>query len=82
MAAKKKVPDHLEPQVASSYEAGVTIRELGTIYSCSPGTIRNILVRRGVALRRPGRRASTGADRSVAVNTTPVAAEGEANAAV
>lgn len=61
MAAKRKIPEHLEPQVATNYEAGVTIRELGSIYNCSPGTIRNVLIRRGVALRRPGRRASTGA---------------------
>lgn len=45
------------PQIAASYvNLGLTIRELAEIHAVSPGTIRNILKREGVVLRKRGRR--------------------------
>lgn len=43
-------------QVYMAYENGATIRIIARAYKVSPGTIRNILIRGGYALRRRGRR--------------------------
>lgn len=42
--------------IVSSYEMGVSIDLIASTYSVSPGTIRNILIRQGVTLRKQGRK--------------------------
>lgn len=45
------------PHIEAGYQEGqMGIRELSGVYQCSPGTIRNILIERGVKLRRRGRK--------------------------
>lgn len=44
------------PQVAEAYRNGATIVNLAKVYDCSPGTVRNILVKNNVTLRPRGRR--------------------------
>ena len=44
------------PQIVDGYVSGnMTLRALASIYGVANGTIRNILLREGVALRRRGR---------------------------
>ena len=43
-------------QVREAYRNGATLRQIGEVHSVSPGTVRNVLVEMGEALRRRGRR--------------------------
>jgi len=44
------------PQIISAYDGGTDLRKLASFYNVSPGTIRNILCREGVQMRRRGRK--------------------------
>ena len=43
------------PLIESSYLGGVSLKKLGVEYDCSAGTIRAVLIDRGVTIRKPGR---------------------------
>jgi hypothetical protein len=43
-------------QVEEAYKNGATLRQIGDVHDCSPGTVRNILEELGVTLRSRGRR--------------------------
>ena len=42
--------------VVMAYNNGATLRVIGGAYRVSPGTVRNILLREGITLRRRGRK--------------------------
>lgn len=46
----------VEDAVVVGYNHGTSLEALASTYNVSPGTIRNILKRRGVTLRKQGRR--------------------------
>jgi hypothetical protein len=48
----------IESAIVDGYLAGGSLEALATVYNVSPGTIRAILKRRDVTLRKPGRRKS------------------------
>lgn len=47
----------LKDLVAASYRMGTSIDLIASTHNVSPGTIRNILIRQGVPLRKQGRKA-------------------------
>lgn len=46
----------LEDIIIEAYLNGTSLENLATNYNVSPGTIRNILKRRGIMLRKQGRK--------------------------
>lgn len=46
----------LETTIVEGYQAGGSLTLLALVYKVSPGTIRSILKRHGVVLRRQGRK--------------------------
>ena len=47
----------LKDLIVASYRMGTSIDLIASTHNVSPGTIRNILIRQGVALRKQGRQA-------------------------
>lgn len=43
-------------EIEQAYDNGETLRSLGSFHHCSPGSIRNLLLSRGVKLRSKGRK--------------------------
>lgn len=48
--------ESIKDVIISGYNLGVSITLLASTYNVSSGTIRNILIRQGVTLRKQGRR--------------------------
>ena len=46
----------LKDLIVASYNMGTSIDLIASTHNVSPGTIRNILIRQNVALRKQGRR--------------------------
>jgi hypothetical protein len=49
--------ESLNDIIVASYGLGTSIDLIASTHNVSPGTIRNILIRHGVSLRKQGRRA-------------------------
>ena len=47
----------LKDIIVASYRMGTSIDLIASTHNVSPGTIRNILIRQGVTLRKQGRQA-------------------------
>lgn len=47
----------LKDLIVASYRMGTSIDLIASTHNVSPGTIRNILIRQGVTLRKQGRQA-------------------------
>jgi len=47
---------NVENMIVEGYENSMTLRELADLHGVAPGTIRNLLVSRGVKMRDRGRR--------------------------
>ena len=76
-----------QEQVVEAYRNGATLRDIGDVYNCSPGTVRNVLIEAGEPLRPRGRRklGETHDPRILRVSPDPAASdapEGETPGAV
>ena len=63
VANRKLLPDDHTAEAIRLYEAGMNIADLAILYGVSPGAMRELLARSGVALRskgRPGKGVTTG----------------------
>lgn len=42
-------------EVITSYQNGLSIRQIADLHDCNPGTVRNLLRKEGVVMRSRGR---------------------------